>query len=115
MNDRIEAIVGDMKAVGMLVDPLKTALVAGYQAGDVQKTAFYAAVRGEDARPAYLAEFRCAAADLIMQLRVLLHYYGGDFSSLVRLGEERLYERIEDIKKGRLPRPDESLAGMTER
>lgn len=110
MTKPISHILNDMNAAGLLTEPMKTALVLGYNVGRVQGSVFYANVRGPDRRPAYVAEIMCAIADSVMQLRVLAQTYGFDFPMLTHMGEDRLYARIEDIAKGRLPVPAEEAA-----
>lgn len=114
MNMRsTRAVVTDMQNGGMSIDPLHTALVIGYEIGDVQKDTFYATVRGADLRPGYVADLKCAAADAVMQLRVLLHVFGLDFEEIVTMGEERVYERLAEFAKKQRPRPTDEIAQIT--
>lgn len=108
----INRVITDMRDSGMLVDLKDTALVLGYEIGDVQKTVFYWVVRGEANREGYRHEFQCAASDALMQLRVLCRLLNVDFSEMLSLGEERLYDRIQDFREKRRPRPDESAAAV---
>lgn len=98
---------------GMSLDPLHTALVIGYEIGDLQKDTFYATVRGEATRAGYIADATCAAADAITQIRVLLHTLGINdeaILSVFEMGEARVYERLAEFAKKQRPRPDVELS-----
>ncbi len=102
----ISNVVADMERGGMLLD--STPEVIAYEVGDMIKANFYRRVRGTKLSDGYREEMRCAAADALMQIRVLLHLNGIDFDETVDLGESRVYDRLAEFNKRKtLPRPDE--------
>lgn len=77
---------------------LETANVLSYELGDLTKMFFYHKIyneiRGQN-KKAFLIEARIAMSDMLAQCLVLCERQGWDFDETVKLGEDRLTERIE--------------------
>lgn len=105
----IQVMVQDMADAGMLVKPMDTGYVAAYELGLAMQASFYAQVRGDDLREGYIAHMATELGDCFMQLRVWAHLHHLDFFTLCRMGEEKLYERIEEMNSKVRPRPTDEM------
>lgn len=105
----IQVMVQDMTGAGMLVRPMDTGYVAAYELGLAMQASFYAQVRGEDLREGYVAHMATELGDCIMQLRVWAYLHSLDFFTLLRMGEDKLYERITEMNTKVRPRPTDEI------
>lgn len=104
-----KVMLQDMKGAGMLVEAIPTGYVVAYELGIAMQCSFYAQVRGPDTREAFIAHMSTELADCITQLRVWAELHNLDWDSLVSMGEDKLYERIGQMRSKILPRPTDEI------
>lgn len=104
-----KVMLQDMTAAGMLVKPMDTGYVAAYELGIAMQCSFYAQVRGEDTREGYVAHMATELADCITQLRIWAQLHNLDWDTLVGMGEDKLYERINEMLTRIRPRPTDEI------
>lgn len=77
-------------------------MIVSYELGDLQRALFrivWLKERSKDFR-GYVGEAKLGVADIITQLRILLHELGIDWDEMVELGEEHLLETWDALSSG---------------